>query len=105
MTDSGNAVGLYNGKFLYGHNSANVFASLPSLGVGTPISVTLNGQTTTYTVAKSITLEKPVVQRYMNGFANARLDGVQYAYAIMTCAGTPGPTPGDASHRTIVFIK
>lgn len=104
QTDSGSSVGLYNGRLLYGHNYAGVFGVLPSLTEGTPISVTLNGQTSTYTIARKFTVEKSIVQNYMIAIANARFEGVQYSYALMTCAGTSYGN-GDASHRTIVFIK
>lgn len=105
LTDSGASVALYNGKFLYGHNTANVFGILPSLPEGTPITITLNGQSTTYTIAKRIlSVEKSAVQSSMSAIANARHNGVQYAYSLMTCAGTSYGN-GDASHRTIVYIK
>jgi hypothetical protein len=101
--DSGYQVALYNGRLLYGHNIAGVFATLPGLGVGSTVTISLGGNTGTYRVANVMTMEKPMVQRYMPALANARMSGVQYDFALMTCAGTMRGG-GDASHRTIVFV-
>ena len=105
MIDAGSQAGLYNGRFLYGHNSANVFGLLPYLGYGAHVTITLGGQTRSYHIANQITLEKREIEQkhLMKAFVNARLSGTQYDYAMMTCAGTSYGN-GDASHRTIVFL-
>lgn len=103
LTDSGNSVGLYNGRFLYGHNTANVFAYLPNLAIGNNITIALNGAVTTYRVAYKVTMTKDDTQRIMGAIANARINGTQYDFALMTCAGT-AVGYGDATHRTIVFV-
>ena len=103
LTDSGTQIGLYNDKFLYGHNSWNVFGDLPSLAIGDTLTINLNGKAATYRVSYVTTLDKATTQRFMLSIANARFDGVQYSYSLMTCAGTSVGN-GDASHRLILFV-
>ena len=102
MTDAGSRAGLYNGKFLYGHNSSGVFGALTMLSEGSRISVTLGGKTTEYRVAYKVTLDKDVIQRFMNAIVNARMNGVQYDLALMTCAGV-NLGGGDATQRLVVL--
>lgn len=108
MVDSGNSVGIYNGYFLYGHNSANVFGSLPSLPQGTPITITLNGQTTTHVIVNTILVTRDQAGVYTKTILNGRkiAGGDGHTYVLMTCAGDPIPgRPGDATHRYLIYIK
>ena len=107
--NAGTHVNLYGDKFLYGHNSNAVFGALKNLSIGSTFTVTLNGQPTTYRVAKMVTFEKNNGKlqldgsgTYMNAVVKARFDGAQYNVSIMTCAGVNYGN-GDASHRLVVF--
>lgn len=109
--DSGGHVNKYGDRFLYGHNTANVFGGLTSLGVGSRFSVTYDGDTTYYEVNKVVIYEKNrdtgKLQlngsgSYMRSVANAKYDGTQYDLSIMTCYGTSYGN-GDASHRLVIF--
>lgn len=111
--DAGNHVNKYGARFLYGHNTANVFGGLTSLGVGSTFSVTYGGTTTNYQVAKIVIFEKNVntgqlqlngTGNYMRSVANAKSDGVQYGLSLMTCCGTSYGN-GDASHRWVIFAN
>lgn len=111
--DAGNHVNKYGARFLYGHNTANVFGGLTSLGVGSTFSVTYGGITTTYQVAKVVIFEKNAgtgqlqlngTGNYMRSVANAKSDGVQYGLSLMTCYGTSYGN-GDASHRWVIFAN
>lgn len=101
------------GKFIYGHNSWNVFGFLNSAydggwldGMG--FSVTMNGITSYYTVANyrlyDYDTSDPTHLWYngssikMNPVVRASLDGVSYRMAIMTCyAGS--------SKRLVIFAN
>ena len=101
------------GKFIYGHNSQNVFGFLDSAydggwlnGMG--FSVTMNGDTSYYTVVNyrlyDYDVNSPLCLWYngtctkMNPVVGASLDGVSYRMAIMTCyAGS--------SKRLVVFAN
>ena len=111
--DAGNHVNKYGAKFLYGHNTANVFGGLTSLGVGSTFSVTYGGAITNYQVAKIVIFEKNVntgqlqlngAGNYMRSVANAKSDGVQYGLSLMTCYGASYGN-GDASHRWVIFAN
>ena len=111
--DAGNHVNKYGARFLYGHNTANVFGGLTSLGVGSTFSVTYGGAITNYQVAKIVIFEKNVntgqlqlngTGNYMRSVANAKSDGVQYGLSLMTCYGTSYGN-GDASHRWVIFAN
>lgn len=104
-TNAGKSVGLYNGKFLYGHRHSSVFGKLASLGAGSTFTVTLNGQTSSYRVAGKVTLDKETTQKYMYSLAVlGSYQGVSYDYVLMTCAGESLGN-GDATHREIVFAN
>ena len=111
--NSGDHVNKYGDRFLYGHNTADVFGGLTSLGVGSTFSVTYGGVTTNYQVAKIVIFEKNVENgrlqlngagNYMRAVANAKSDGVQYGLSLMTCYGTSYGN-GDASHRWVIFAN
>lgn len=111
--DAGNHVNKYGDRFLYGHNTANVFGGLTSLGVGSTFSVTYGGATTNYRVTKVVIYEKNAstgrlqidgAGNYMRPVANAKSDGVQYDLSLMTCYGTSYGN-GDASHRWVIFAN
>ena len=109
--DAGNVVKFYNNKFLYGHNSGNVFGFLPSVGVGQTFSVTYNGVTTNYLVSGKYQYEKTSATtlgyngvnigmgHVANGFSP---DEVRHNLVIMTCSGT-SLGGGDATHRLVLF--
>lgn len=103
--DAGRMVAKYGNKFLYGHNSSTVFGHLHTLSVGSTFTVTLGGQTTTYRIAKAVTLEKHTqVAPIMYPIAQAKYSGQTYDLSIMTCAGVSYGN-GDASHRLIIFAN
>lgn len=102
MTDSQNSVAKFGQKFLYGHNSPEVFKSLPNLPIGSNFAVKINNQTTRYVIKKTITLTKADTKRFMFAIANGRYLGQTYSLSLMTCAGSPRPNR-DATHRYIVF--
>ena len=53
--DAGDHANLYyNGKFLYGHNSASVFGGLKNLGIGSTFTMTLDGVTKTYRIDNKV---------------------------------------------------
>lgn len=110
--NSGNYVYKYGTKFLYGHNSANVFGVLYNLGAGATFSVTENGQTQNYVVRQAVIYEK--VNDYtlklndqeimMSVITRARYAGTNYDLSLMTCYGTMY-AGGDASHRLVLFAN
>lgn len=110
--DSGNHVNKYNGKFLYGHNSAGVFGVLYGVNEGDTFSLTENGVTRSYRVQAVVIYEK--IDDYtlsLNGqkikmsvVAKARYSGVNYDLSLMTCYGTSYGN-GDASHRLVLFAS
>ncbi len=109
--DAGNVVKFYNNKFLYGHNSGNVFGFLPSVNVGQAFSVTYNGVTTNYRVSGKYQYEKTSattlgyegVNIGMGHVANGYSpDEVRHNLVIMTCSGT-SLGGGDATHRLVFF--
>ena len=118
-TDSGNHVnrfmkGNYDGRFLYGHNSAAVFGGLKNLGVGNTFTVTLDGNQNTYKIVKIVFFNKNVTKgtieltgdstNYMNQVARASFKGVQYDLSIMTCHGQ-SLGGGDATERLVIFAN
>ena len=103
--NAGKSVGLYNGKFLYGHRGSSVFGKLAGIGAGSTFSVTLNGQTSNYRVVGKVTLDKETTQKNMYALAVlGSYQGVSYDYVLMTCAGESLGN-GDATHREIVFAN
>lgn len=123
LIDAGSQVGLYGNHFLYGHNTANVFGGLSSMGVGSRFTVTLGGTTKTYQVMGSDLQTKShfeedviikatvagVTQRYQMKMMRAitsygAYGGNYYDYILMTCAGTSYGN-GDASHRLVLLAN
>lgn len=111
--NSGDHVNKYGDRFLYGHNTVGVFGGLVNLGAGSIFSVTYDGVTRNYVVAKIVIFEKNVGNgklqlngegSYMRSVANAKSDGMQYDLSIMTCYGTSYGN-GDASHRWVIFAN
>ena len=111
--DSGNHVNKYGDKFYYGHNSGAVFGGLVNLAEGSTFSVTLNGATVNYHIAKRQIFEKNRENgrlelngsgSYMWNVAAARHSGVQYDVSIMTCHGV-SYGDGDASERLVLFAN
>ena len=111
--DAGNHVNKYGDKFLYGHNSAAVFGGLQNLSAGSTFTVTNNGNTASYTIAKIVIFEKDQdsgnleldgAGSYMNAVAKARFQGTGYDLSIMTCHGTIYGNR-DASHRLVIFAN
>ena len=103
----------YDGRFLYGHNSSNVFGGLKNLSVGSTFTVTLNNVKKTYRIAKTVIFEKNQetgkltlngAGSYMNNVARAKHDGVQYSLSLMTCHGQ-ALGRGDATHRLVLFAN
>lgn len=111
--DAGDHVNRYGDRFYYGHNSGAVFGGLPGVGVGSTFTITTDGVSRTYRVARTVVYEKnPSSGRlqlngegnYMRSVANAKYDGAQYDVSLMTCYGTSYGN-GDASHRFVIFAN
>ena len=112
--DAGNSVFRYGGKFLYGHNTANVFGVLYNVGVGSTFVVSSGGIAQTYRVDKVViyeqtdayTLTANGVDTYRSDLIKARPDrkSASYDLALMTCYGTVY-ADGNASHRYVVFAS
>ena len=106
----GNAVAQYfgatsemQGKFFFGHNSANLLSGLANLGFGSTFKITKNNTTKTYQVKKVIVVPNDAtLLRNMPSIAKAQYQGVSYGVSIMTCAGTSYGN-GNATHRVLVF--
>ncbi len=123
--DAGNHANLYwNGKFIYGHNSANVFAGLKNLGVGSTFTMTIDGVTSTYRVGSRVIYN---YESTANGNGTLRLPGdevtnyhlriikgidynamtgakTQYDLALMTCHGQSLGN-GNATQRLVLFAN
>lgn len=104
LTDSGNMVAEYGNKFLYGHNTAHVFGGLSQMREGETFSLTRNGVTKKFVVAKKELMTKDRTADFMMAIVNARFMGQEYDLLLMTCAGEPRPNM-DASHRLLLFAK
>lgn len=109
--DAGNHVNKYGDKFLYGHNSVNVFAGLYNMGPGSVFSVAYGGVTHNYQVKQVVIFEKSNGKlqlggdgSYMGAVAKAKHAGVIYDLSLMTCYGTSYGN-GDASHRLVLFAS
>lgn len=116
-----NAASRYSEKFIYGHNTGNVFGLLYGVWAGQTFSVTMDGVTKNYIISDIVIYEKNQNNRllqinghgnYMNSVAAAikktinettsQVDLTYYNLAIMTCYGTM-LGDGDATHRLVVF--
>lgn len=111
--DSGGHVNKYGARFFYGHNSAGVFGGLVNLNEGSTFSITYDGVTTDYVVAKVELYEKNTENgrlqlngsgSYMRKVADAVSGGVQYSISLMTCHGKP-IGDGDAEQRLVIFAN
>ena len=107
--DAGRVVKFYNNKFLYGHNSANVFGFLPSVGVGQTFTLTYNGVTTTYQVMEKVEYAKasPTTlslngREYSMAYIAKGMN--KYSLTLMTCSGQ-SLGRGDATHRLVLYAN
>ena len=94
------------GTIIYGHSTAAVFGHLGGLPVGSVFSVTRNGVTENYQIARKETVTK---SEYSTGeMSNYIFDGVfggtHYDLNLTTCAGTLTAN-GDATHRLLIFAN
>lgn len=107
--DAGDHVNRYNGKFLYGHNSAAVFSILYSVGVGNVFTIASGGTSINYQVTEVAIYEKTSpTSLSQNGkkismlyVANGKN---RYDLTLMTCYGTSYGN-GDASHRYVIYAN
>lgn len=110
--DAGNYV-YRKDKFLYSHNSYNVFGPIVDLPEGTTFSVNTNGITKNYQVTITRRFEKNEATgqlqlngegSYMSYVAVAKEDkyAIPHSLAIMTCTGVSYGN-GKASHRFVIF--
>ena len=95
------------GKFIYAHNSSNLFGSLSSLNYGDVFTITEGGTTRSYQVMDKVVYEK-AENGYLNG-SKAVTKAVEYEangydISMMTCFGTMYGN-GDASHRLVLFAN
>lgn len=95
------------GKFIYAHNSSNLFGSLGSLNYGDVFTITEAGVTRSYRVMDKVVYEK-AANGYLNG-SRAVTKAVEYEangydISMMTCWGTMYGN-GDASHRLVLFAN
>lgn len=113
----------YGEKFIYGHNSANIFGVLYGAYVGQNFTVYTGGIMHNYVVSKVVVYEKNEANgllqlngkgNYMGAVSNAiekSIDPVTgqvstkpYSLALMTCYGTM-LGGGRATHRLVVFAN
>ena len=95
------------GKFIYAHNSSNLFGNLKNLNYDDIFTITEAGVTRTYQV-----MDKAVYEKAENGYLNGsrsltkavEIGANGYDISIMTCSGTMHRN-GDASHRLVVFAN
>ena len=113
--DAGSRVAKYGSGFYYGHRSS-AFGIISALPDGTTFSITENGTTRTYRIARHETFLKTnngandilylasegANRNYANGIYSASYRGVKYDLALMTCAGA-SLGGGDATARYVAF--
>ncbi|MBQ3464968.1 hypothetical protein IJH15_01965 [Candidatus Saccharibacteria bacterium] len=95
------------GKFIYAHNSSNLFGSLSYLNYGEIFTITEGGVTRSYRV-----MDKVVYEKAANGLLNGskavtkevEYNANGYDISMMTCYGTMYGN-GDASHRLVLFAN
>ena len=119
--NAGNQVGLFRGRFLYGHNSANVFGGLQYLPIGATFTVTLGGVTKNYQIVNRVVLSfeeqasnpnYTTSNRYiwdaatlnMADVAAGMFKGVKYDYTIMTCHGDVQRKDGNGTTKRLVLM-
>ena len=95
------------GKFIYAHNSSNLFGNLKNLNYDDIFTITEAGVTRTYQV-----MDKAVYEKAENGYLNGsrsltkavEIGANGYDISIMTCSGAMYRN-GDVSHRLVVFAN
>ncbi len=95
------------GKFLYAHNSSNLFGSIVNLDYGEIFTITESGIVRSYRV-----MDKAIFEKAPNGYLNgslsttreAEINAYGYDISMMTCFGTMYGN-GDASHRFMIFAN
>jgi|GEM_PF-4605070 len=98
--DPGSVVRVYNRRFLFAHNTNNLFGNLKNLNLNDTFTVNLNGKIKTYKVAKKIIITKSDAEKYKTEIYTASFGG-DFDLSLMTCAGTMIGN-NDASHRLII---
>lgn len=93
------------GKFLYAHDSSNLFGSIVYYNVGDTITITEGGVARKYVVADRAVYEK--INGLLSGSVSVTKD-VEYGacghdLVMMTCYGAHYGN-GDASHRLVLFL-
>lgn len=95
------------GKFIYGHNSSNLFGNLKYLNIGDVFTITEFGVVQKYRVMDKVIYEK-AGNGYLNGSKSltkeVEFNANGYNVSIMTCSGTAYGN-GDASHRLVLFAN
>ena len=95
------------GKFIYAHNSSNLFGSIPSLNMGEIFTITEGGVTRNYQVMDKVVYAK-AANGYLEGSYSLTKEVEIYAngydISMMTCYGTMYGN-GDASHRLVLFAN
>ncbi len=95
------------GKFIYAHNSSNLFGNLKYLNIGDVFTITESGVAQKYQVIDKVIYEK-ADNGYLNGSKRLTKEVEIYAnghdISIMTCSGTAYGN-GDASHRLVLFAN
>ncbi len=95
------------GKFIYAHNSSNLFGSLGYLNYGEIFTITEGGVTRSYRV-----MDKVIYEKAANGLLNGskavtkevEYNANGYDISMMTCYGMMYGN-GDASHRLVLFAN
>ena len=95
------------GKFIYAHNSSNLFGNLKFLNIGEDFTITESGVLRHYRV-----MDKVVYEKSANGLLNGskavtkevEYNANGYDISMMTCSGTAYGN-GDASHRLVIFAN
>lgn len=115
---AGDHVNFYRNKFLYGHNSSAVFGGLKNLVIGSNFSLTIDGVTTNYRVARVMVFDYEETTngngaiRFNNDGRNYILNVVrakdnndtQYNLSIMTCHGKSLGN-NNATQRLVLFAN
>ena len=107
--DSGDHVNKFGDKFLYGHNSTEVFGNLVCVGVGNVFTVAYGGASTNYQVVERVIYEKVSDTVLRADGADYKMRAIvngknKYDMVLMTCYGTSYGN-GDASHRLVLYAN
>ncbi len=109
--DAGSVVKFYNNRFLYGHNSRNVFGFLNKNMKGMTFSLTYNGVTTNYKImdakiykkaSQTSLYDEEADKTYGMTYISKGMN--KYSLTLMTCSGTSYGN-GDASHRLVLYAN